>query len=68
MVENSEVLRSKFLKAYASVPEKMREEIIAVISDNPYSWYSAFIEIHGKTKLGNQILEKLDEINLFKSD
>ncbi len=63
---NIEVLRPKFLKAYASVPEKLREDIIAVIDDKPYSWNASFVEVNGKTPLGDKIIMKLAEIGMFK--
>jgi len=60
-----EHLRSQFLKLYASVPEKLRSEIIAVVDSKTYSWDSAFIEINSRTALGNEIISKLSEIGLF---
>jgi len=65
MAGNLELLRSKFLKVYASVPDKLRAEIIAVIGNKTYSWDAAFVEIEGKTQLGNKILKTLEEIGLF---
>ena len=67
MVADFENLRSQFLKLYASVPEKLRSEIIAVVDSKTYSWDSAFVEINGRTPLGNQIMPKLSEIGLFKA-
>ncbi|MCX6770982.1 MAG: hypothetical protein NTX79_02920 [Candidatus Micrarchaeota archaeon] len=63
---NNEVLRAYFLKAYASVPDKLREDIIAIIDDSPYSWNAAFVEVNGKTQLGDKIIRKLEEIGMFK--
>ena len=63
-----ELLRPKFLKAYASVPEKLRADIIAVIGDKPYSWDASFIEINGITKLGDEIIKKLEQIGMFKGE
>ena len=65
MVNDLEHLRAKFLKNYASVPDKLREEVIAIIDDKTYSWNGAFVEINGKTKLGDRILKGLKEIGLF---
>jgi len=65
MVNDLEHLRAKFLKNYASVPDKLREEVIAIIDDKTYSWNAAFVEINGKTKLGDRILKGLKEIGLF---
>lgn len=66
MEKNIEVLRARFLKAYASVPEKLRPDVIAVIGEKTYSWDSAFIEINGKTELGDKILKRLEEIGMFR--
>lgn len=65
MAADLESLRAKFLKIYASVPDKLRDEIIAVINDKTYSWNAVFLEIEGKTKLGNEMLKRLEEIGLF---
>jgi hypothetical protein len=61
-----EMLRAMFLKAYASVPDKLREDVIAVIGGKPYSWNAAFVEVNGKTPLGSKIIKKLEEIGMFK--
>ncbi len=61
-----EALRAKFLKGYASVPEKLREDIIALIDEKPYSWNSAYVEVYGKTPLGDRIIKRLEGIGMFK--
>lgn len=68
MSKNSPIkkIESIFLKLYASVPDKLRGEVIAVVNDKTYSWNSAYIEVSGGTVLGERILKKLDEIGLFK--
>ena len=63
---DKELLRARFLKAYASVPEKLRGEIIAIVDEKPYSWDSASLEVNGNTPLGNRIVEKLQDIGLFE--
>ncbi len=61
-----EARRALFLKAYAAVPSKLREEIIALADELPFNWNSAFIEVNGKTKIGDQILEELVSIGVLK--
>lgn len=61
-----ELLRSNFLKAYASVPEKLREDVIAIIDEKPYSWNASFVEVNGKTALGDKIIKQLEQIGMFK--
>lgn len=65
METDIETLRARFLKDYASVPEKLREEIIAIVDDKTYSWNSAYVEVTGKTELGDKIIKRLEEIGLF---
>lgn len=60
-----EVLRSRFFKTYANVPLTLRNEIIAVVGDEPFSWAAANIEIKGKTKKGDEILNFLETIGLL---
>jgi hypothetical protein len=66
MSADLETLRAKFLKAYASVPEKLRGDIIAVVEDRTYSWDAIFVEASGKTRLGDKLIKKLEEIGLFR--
>jgi len=62
-----EELRTRFLKGYASVPEALREDIVALVDGRPYSWNAAFVEVNGKTALGDKIIRKLEEIGMFKA-
>ena len=58
------MLREKFLRAYANLPIKTREEIIAVIGDEPMTWNVAYQEIKNNTPLGQEILEKLKKLGM----
>jgi len=58
-------LRSRFFKIFASIPINLRDEIVAVVDDQPISWAAAFIEVKGKTKKGDEILRLLDELRLL---
>ncbi|MEK6924382.1 MAG: hypothetical protein AABW54_04035 [Candidatus Micrarchaeota archaeon] len=67
MVETSlEEVRAKFIRTYAAVPAKLREEIIALVDDKPYNWNAAFIEVKGKTKAGDAILRHAEALGLVK--
>lgn len=59
-------MRTRFLKLYASVPEALRDEIIALVDERPYGWNAAFVEVNGKTLLGDKTIKKLEEIGMFK--
>ena len=65
MPEELEALRSKFIKTYASLPQNLRDSIIAIVDERPFSWDSAYFEISGKKPLGDQILRRLAEIKVL---
>ena len=59
-------LKSRFLKAFANLPEKVKsEEVIAVIDNAPYTWTAAAIEIKGDSSTGKKILKILKELNVL---
>ncbi len=63
-----QLLKSKFRSAFASVPLKLRHEIIAIVDNNPVSWTAAFAEIERDTPEGRKILEQLKTLGLLKDD
>lgn len=56
---------SRFQTIYANVPEKLRNEIIVVIDEKPYSWDAAFLEIRHNTQLGQRIYDKLISMEII---
>jgi hypothetical protein len=58
--------RALFLKAYANVPEPLRNDIIALIEEKSYSWNSAFFEIKKGTELGMKILKSLKDTGILE--
>lgn len=56
---------SRFQSVYANIPKKLRDGIIAVIDDEPYTWNSAFVEIKNGTELGKRINEQLIEMEII---
>ena len=58
-------LRTKFLKVFPSVPLELRDEIIAIIDENPVSWKAAFLEIQDLTQKGELILKKLKDMGII---
>ena len=52
--------REKFLKIYANIPDKLREDIIVVVDEKTYTWNIAFFEIKNKTPLSKKILKELE--------
>ena len=58
--------KTRFMKIFANLPEKIRrEDIIVVIEDKPYTWNAAYLEIKNNTSLGKKILIKLKETKII---
>ena len=56
--------RAKFLRIYAKLPEGVKEDILIVVDQKPYTWDSSYIEIKDNTLLGQKILKALEGIIL----
>ena len=60
------MLKERFLKIYAGLPINLRDEIILVLpSIGPITWNIAYLEIKQNTKLSEQILKRLDELDII---
>lgn len=58
--------RGRFLKVYANLPINIREEIICVSDKKgPITWNVAYLEIKNNTKLGEEILKKLEVLKII---
>lgn len=58
--------KTKFLRIYANLPLSHRSEIIVVLSNEPLTWNSAWIEIENDTLKGKKILEKLVKMKIIE--
>ena len=56
---------SRFQKVYANLPEKLRNEIVVVMDDKPYTWNAVYIELANNTKLGEEMYKKLIEMEII---
>ena len=63
--EEYEVLKAKFLKLLPSVPLPLRDEIIAIVDNQPVSWNAAYGEIKSDTDKAKIILTHLKQIGLL---
>ncbi len=60
------MLKERFLKIYANLPINLRDEIILVLPDKgSITWNIAYLEIKQDTKLGEEILKKLEELGII---
>ena len=57
--------KQKFYKVYSNLPLNFREEVIVVIHNEPITWHVARLEIDGETKLGEEILNKLEKLKII---
>jgi len=57
--------KSKFQRTYANLPSAAREEVIAVIEGEPYTWKSARLEVENETQVGTKILESLVKLGIL---
>lgn len=58
-------LKAKFLKLFANVPFPLREEIIAIVDNQPFSWSAAYGEVKNDTDKAQVILTHLKQIGLL---
>ncbi len=66
MAGDNSILKPKFLKAFANLPEKVKsEEVIAVVDDKPYTWLAAAVEIKSESETGRKILKVLKELGVL---
>ncbi|MBQ8985578.1 hypothetical protein IJ076_03510 [Candidatus Saccharibacteria bacterium] len=56
---------SRFQKVYANLPEKVRNGIVVVVDDKPYSWNAVYLELTSGSKLGEEMYEKLIEMEII---
>ncbi len=61
-----EGIREKFIKIYSNLPLGIRQEIILVLEDGkPITWNATFVEVEAKTPLSEEILEKLEKLEII---
>jgi len=60
-------LREKFLKVYANIPLKLRDETILLLGDEkkPITWDVAYLEVRENTEASKEILEGLKKLDLI---
>lgn len=56
---------SRFLKVYANLPPKLREQIVAIIDDKPMTWNAVYFELEQKTEVGKKTLQKLIDMGII---
>jgi hypothetical protein len=57
--------KEDFFKIYSGLPIEERNNVVVVIKEQPISWNLAYREIKNETKLGQQILNMLKELDVI---
>lgn len=58
--------KDRFLKVYSNLPLGTRDEVILVLPDKgPITWNAAYLEIKAETPSGQEIFNKLIELNFI---
>ena len=58
-IEEYNILRIKFLKAFARLPERIRSDsILVIIDDKPFTWSNAAIEVKNNSEIGRKIIKR----------
>lgn len=57
--------KEDFFKVYSNLPIEERNHVVVVIKEQPISWNLAYQEIKNETKLGQQILKILKELEII---
>jgi len=58
-------LKEEFFRIYANLPLEERNNVVVIINQQPISWNIAYIEIKNSTKLGQQILKTLKDLDIL---
>ena len=58
--------KALFFKVYANLPQASREEIVAVVHNEPYTWQAARLEVEQDTAIGAEILETLVKLKILR--
>jgi len=57
--------RERFLRAFANIPIASRDEVIAVLNEEPVSWRVAYFEVKNDTPRGKAILDQLEVLTII---
>lgn len=64
-LDEYERLCAVFIKTFASVPSPLRDQIIVVVDEKPYTWENVFIEVKAKTEKSKKIIEQLKKLKII---
>ena len=57
--------KAEFFRIFASVPAPLRDEIIAVVDNDTYTWHTANAEMEHNTEHAKRILQQLQKMEII---
>ena len=58
-------LRKEFLGIFDGLPEGEKRMPITVVGGEPASWRVVRVEVEGKTKMGRQMLRRMEQLKIL---
>ena len=66
MLRMDENKKSRFMRIFANIPEKIRgEDIIVVVVDKPFTWNAAMVEVKNSSETGEKIIKILEKLEIL---
>lgn len=66
MLRMDENKKSRFMRIFANIPEKIRgEDIIVVVDDKPFTWNAAMVEVKNSSETGEKIIKILEKLEIL---
>jgi hypothetical protein len=56
---------SRFLNVYASLPDRLKDQLVIVIDEKPMSWNAVYFELKSDTELAQRIMDQLIEMDII---
>ncbi len=57
--------KQRFYQVYNNLPLNLREEVVIIVNNEPITWKVAKLEIDENTKIGEEILDKLELLKII---
>ncbi|MFA5247025.1 MAG: hypothetical protein WC408_04020 [Candidatus Micrarchaeia archaeon] len=65
MGDELDCARADFINKFAALPNPLRNEIVVVVEDKPFTWGAAYLEVSQNTASGDQILKILKNLKII---
>lgn len=55
---------SRFLKVYANLPPRLKDQIVVVVDDKPMTWNAVYLELQEESDIGKKAMKMLEEMEI----